>query len=94
MVNSREAELDLMEKVIKLKILCKIRENLSGKVMIKERLNRKVVIITKEVLLLIEEEIILVLEEDFVAIVLGVEKDIDPLNVDILLKMKVVVGIL
>ena len=31
MVDSREVEVDLMEKVVDLKILCKIRENLNGK---------------------------------------------------------------
>ena len=34
-VDSKEAEVDLMEKVVDLTILCKIRENLNGRMMIK-----------------------------------------------------------
>ena len=82
-VDSREAEVDLMEKVADLIILCKIRENLNIKMMTKVRLNGKVVILTKEVLVLIEEEVILILEVVFVVIVSDVaNKGIDPLNVD------------
>ena len=45
----------------------------------------KVVILTKEVLVLIEEKVILILEVDFMVIVLDVaKKGIDPLNVDLL----------
>ena len=42
------------------------RENLNGKMMTKERLSGKVVILTKEVLVLIKEEVILILEVVFV----------------------------
>ena len=51
-IDSREVVVDLMKKVVDLTILCKIRENLNGKVMKKERINGKVVILTKEVLIL------------------------------------------
>ena len=79
MVDSREAEVDLMDKVVDLTILCKIKKNLNGKV----RLIGKVVILTKEALLLIGEEVILILEVDFMVIVLDVvKKGIDLLNVD------------
>ena len=44
-VDSKEAEVDLMVKVADLTILSKIRENLNGKVMSKTRLNGKVVIL-------------------------------------------------
>ena len=82
-VDSREAEVDLMEKVADLTILCKIRENLNGRVMTKERPSGKVVIHTEEVLVLIEEEVILTLEVDLMVIVSDVVKrDIDLLNVD------------
>ena len=57
-VDSREAEVDLMEKVVDLTILCRIKENLNGRVMIKARLNGKVVILTEEALILIGEEVI------------------------------------
>ena len=57
--------------------------NLNGKVMIKARLNGKVVILTKEALILTREEVIPILEVDFMVIFLGVVKrDIDLLNVD------------
>ena len=83
MVDSREAEVDLMEKVVHLTILCRIKENLNGRVMKKARLNGKVVILTEEALILTGEEVILILEVDFMVIVLDVEKkDIDLLNVD------------
>ena len=84
-VDSREAEVDLMEKVTNLTVLCRIKENLNGRVMTKARSNGKVVILTKEALILIEEEVILILEVDFMVIVLDVaKKGIDPLNVDLL----------
>ena len=44
-VDSSEANVDPMEKVADLTILCKIRENLNGRMMIKERLSKKVVIL-------------------------------------------------
>ena len=85
LVDSREAEVDLMEKVADLTILCRIKANLNGRVMTKARPNGKVVILTEEALLLTREEVILILEVDFMVIVLDVaKKDIDPLNVDLL----------
>ena len=82
-VDSREVEVDLTMKVKDLTILCRIKANLNGRVMIKERPNGKVVILTKEALILIGEEVISILEVDFMVIVLDVEnKDIDLLNVD------------
>ena len=84
MVDSREAEVDLMEKVVDLEILSKIRENMNGRMMTETRLSGKVVVLTKEVLDLTEEKVILILEVDFVGIFLDVvKKDIDPLNVDL-----------
>ena len=84
-VDSREAEVDLMEKVVDLIVLCKIRTNLHRIMLIKERLSRKVLIPTEEVLVLTEEEVILILEVVFMVIVLDVvKKDIDLLNVDLL----------
>ena len=83
MVDSREAEVDLMEKVVGLTILCRIKENLNGRMMTKSRPNGKVVMLTEEALILIEEEVILILEVDFMVIVLDVaKKGIDLLNVD------------
>ena len=85
MVDSREAEVDLMEKVADLTILCRIKANLNGRVMTKARPNVKVVISSEEALLLTGEEVILILEVDFMVIVLDVvKKGIDPLNVDLL----------
>ena len=82
-VDSREAEVDLIVKVADLTILCKIRANLNGRMKTKARLSGKVEIHTEEVLVLIEEEVILILEVDFMVIVLDVVKrDIDLLNVD------------
>ena len=82
-VDSREAEVDLMEKVADLTILCRIKENLNGRIMTKTRPSGKVVVHTKEVLDLTEEEVILILEVISVVIVLDVaKKGIDLLNVD------------
>lgn len=53
--DSREAEVDLMVKVVDLTILCKIRANLNGRMMTKARPNGKVVILIKEALVLTEE---------------------------------------
>ena len=36
-VDTREAEVDLMEKVVDLIVLCRIKENLNGRMMTKER---------------------------------------------------------
>ena len=75
-VDSREVEVDLMEKVADLIVLCMIKENLNGKMMAKTRLSGKVVVIT-------EEEVILILEVVFMVIVSDVvKKGIDPLSVD------------
>ena len=80
-VDSREAEVDPIEKVADLMILYKIRENMNGRMTTKERLSGKVVIITEEVLVLTKEEVILILEMVFMVIVLDVvKKGIDPLN--------------
>ena len=90
-VDSREAEVDLMEKVADLTILCRIKENLNGRMMTKARPNGKVVILTKEALILTKEEVILILEVDFMVIVLDVKKKgIDLLNVDLLKVGKVI----
>ena len=84
-VDSREVEVDLMEKVENRTILCRIKANLNGRVMKKARPNGKVVILTEEALLLTGEEVILILEVDFIVIFLDVEKKgIDLLNVDLL----------
>lgn len=88
MVDSIEAEVDIIEKVEDLTILCKIRENMNGKVMTKARLDGKVVILTEEVVVPTKEEAILTLEEAFVVIVLDVaKKGIDSLSVDNLVTM-------
>ncbi|MDF3686275.1 hypothetical protein [Enterobacter hormaechei] len=77
-VDSREAEVDLMEKVADLTVLCRIKANLNGRMMTKARSNGKVVILTEEVLILTEEEVILILEVVSVVIVSDVVKrDID-----------------
>ena len=95
MVDSRLAKVDLMEKVENLTILCKIREDMREKLMIKERPSGEVVVPTEEVLVLIKEDVILSLEEDFMVIILDVaKKDINLLDVDTLVKMKVVAGML
>lgn len=74
-----------MEKVIDLKVLCKIKENLNGRMMKKTRPSGKVVVHTKEVLDLIEEDVILILEVVFMVIISDVaKKGIDLLNVDLL----------
>ena len=74
-----------MVKVVDLKILCRVKENLNGRMMTKERPNGKVEILTEEALILTKEEVILILEVDFMVIVSDVVKrDIDLLNVDLL----------
>ena len=84
MVDSREAEVNLMVKVVDLKVLYKIKVNLNGRMMTKVRPNGKVVILTEEVLDLIEEEVIPILEVDFMVIISDVVKrDIDLLNLDL-----------
>ena len=82
-VDSKEVEVDIMEKVADLTILCRIKANLNGRVMIKARLNGKVVVLTEEALILTREEVIPILEVDFMVLVLHVvKKGIDLLNVD------------
>ena len=82
-VDSREEEVDPMEKVVDLKKLCKIRENLNGRMMTKTRPSGKEGAHTKEVLDLTEEEVILVLEVVSIAIILDVvNKSVGLLNVD------------
>ena len=83
LVDSREVEVDLMENVVDLIVICRIKENLNGRVITKARSNGKVVILTEDALILIEEEVILILQVDFMVINLDVaKKEIDPLNVD------------
>ena len=85
MVDSREAEVDLMVKVADLIILCKIKENQNGRMMTKERSNGKVLILIEEALVLTEEEVILILDVDFMVIVSDVVKrEIDLLNLNLL----------
>ena len=85
LVDSREVKVHLMEKVVDLIVICRIKENLNGRVITKARSNGKVVILTEEALILTEEEVILILQVDFMVINLDVaKKEIDPLNVDIL----------
>lgn len=81
LVDSEEAEVDPMVKMVDLTILYKIKASLNGRKKIKARPNGKVVIPTKVVQLLIEEEVILTIEEDFMVNIIDVvKKVIDPLN--------------
>ena len=90
-VDSREVEVDLMVKVVDLTILCRIKENLDGRMMTKKRSSGKVVAHTEEVLDLTEEEVILIVEVVFMVIVTNVvKKGIDLLNVDILKVGKII----
>ena len=85
MVDSREAEVDLMVKVADLTILYRIKANLNGRMMTKARPNGNVVILTEEVLIFTDEEVILILEVYFMVIVSDVvKKGINLLNVDLL----------
>ena len=92
-VDSEEVEVDLLEKVADLIVLCRIKANLNGRMMTKIRLNGNVVVHTEEVLDLTEEEVILILEEDFMVIILDVAKkgidllNVDPLNVGRIIEM-------
>ena len=80
-VDSREAKVDLMEKVVDLTISCKIKAILNGKMMTKTRSSGKVVVHTKAVLGPTEEEVILTLEVVSIVNVIDVVKMvIDPLN--------------
>lgn len=86
-----EAKVDLIEKVQDLIVLCKVKENLNGRMMTKTRLSGKVVVHTEEVLACTEEEVILTLEVDFMVIILDVvKKGMDLLNVDPLKVGKVI----
>ena len=85
MVDSREVEVDLVEKIVDLTILCKIKENLNGRMMTKARPSGKVVVHIEEVLDLTEEDVIPIVEVVFMVIVSDVvKKVIDLLNVDLL----------
>ena len=85
MNKDKEVEVDLMEKVADLTILCKIKENLNGRMLTKIRTYGKVIVHTEEVLDLTEEEVILILEVVSMVIVLNVVKNgIYILNVDLL----------
>ena len=71
--------------------MCRIKENLKEKVVRKPRPSGKVVIIIKEVLVLAEEAVILTLDVVFGVIVFDVEmKEIDPLSVETLVRVKMV----
>ena len=83
-VDSREAEVDLMEKVEDLIVMCKIRENMNGRMMIKERPSGKVVIPTEEEVIHIPKVVFMVIVSDVV------KKGIDPLSVDPLKVGKVI----
>ena len=61
-VDSKEKEVDIMEKVTDLTFFYKIRVILNGIMMTKERSSGKVVIVTEKVLVLTEKEVILILE--------------------------------
>ena len=85
MNKDKEVEVDLMEKVADLIILCRIKGNMNGRMMKKIRLSGKVVVLSKEVLVHIEEEVTHILEVFFMVIVSDViKRDIDLLNVDLL----------
>ena len=90
MVDSREEEVDLTMEMVDLTILCKIKENLNGRMKLKERMSGKVAIYTKVVLVSIEEEVILTIEVDFMVDVIDVVvKIIDPLNVKVMVRVLV-----
>ena len=91
MVDSREAKVDLMVKVVDLAILYRIKENLNRRMITKIRMSGKVVVHTEEVLDLTEEVVILILEVVFMVIVSDVvKKGIDILNIDPLKVGKVI----
>ena len=84
-VDSRKVEVDLMEKVVDLTVLCRIKENLNGRMMTKTRTSGKVVVYTEEVLVFTKEEVILILKFIFMVVVSDVVKrDTNILNVDAL----------
>ena len=90
-VDSREAEVDVMVKVVDLKVLYKIKENLNGGMMTKTRPSGKEVAHIEEVLDLTKEEVILIIYVVFVVIFTNaVKKGIDLLNVDLLKVRKII----
>ena len=83
-VDSRDEKVDLMVKVVDLIGLCKIKENLNGRMIKKTRLSGKMVVHIEEVLVFTEEEVIHILEVVFMVIVSDVvKKGIYILNVDL-----------
>ena len=91
LVDSREVEVDLMEKEVDLTILYKIRLNLSEKMMTKARLSGKVEVPIKEVIVYSKEEAILTLGLLFMVNVLDVvKKGIDTCKASTLIKVKAV----
>ena len=106
MVDFRVVEVDLMEKVADLTILCKTKEKPNGRIKKKERPSGKEVIPIDDVLVLTKAEVILtkvelilieiaILEEVFMVIVSSVvQKDIEPLSVNNLVNLKVIIEML
>ena len=89
-VDSREVEVDLTMEMVDLTILCKIKENLNGKVKIKARPSGKVVIPIEVDTIPIEEEVLITLEVDFMVNVIDmVVKVIDILNVKVMVRILV-----
>ena len=89
-VDSKEIEAYLTMEMVDLTILCKIKENLNGKLKLKERLSGKVVIPTEVVLVPTKEDVILTLEVDFMVNLIDVmAKVIDPLNVKVMVRILV-----
>ena len=81
----KEAEVDLMVKLVDLTISCKTKAYLNGKVKIKAKPSGKVVTPLEVDTIPIEEEVILTLEVDFMVNVINVVvKLIDPLNVKVM----------
>ena len=68
--------------MVYLEIMCKIKEDLNKRVMRKERPSGKVVVLTKEEVILTE----VVIEEEYLEVNASnvSKKDIEPLNVNIL----------
>lgn len=90
-VDSIKVGIHLMNKMEGVTIFYKIKENLNGRVMKKEILSGKGVVLIKEVLVLTKEEAILILEVVLIVIVSNVvKKGIDPLNVDPLKMGKII----
>ena len=84
MKKDKEVEASLMVKAADLKVLCRIKENLNGRIMTKTRPSGKVVVLTEEVLVLTKEELILIPKVVSIVIILDVvKKGINILNVDL-----------